>query len=175
VLPQDNHEIFSPLTDEERKTRLASVPAEVLEEYNKDGKPDVAGKVFERSLRNYTLMFNNVRQRKTVLFDEAEATKRDMALVVESRDDAQRQVQFYQNLNTDMGIRLAKAEKERDAVAKLLKQITDKLATIEGNVKRLIEENTAMAGQIAEKQLEATRLIDARTRVMAQTAHGGEK
>jgi hypothetical protein len=183
VLPQDNHDSFASLTDDQMKALL---PADTLAEYQKDGKPATeqdpkeridAQKNYVRQLRDYAQLLNNARQQNTILFDESEATTRDLALVKTSQDDAQRQVQFAQNLIAELKTQLGKAEKARDAVAKfnkdqleggLLKQLKDKLASIEAEINRLIEQNKAMAGQIAQKQLEATRLIDARTRAMAQ-------
>jgi hypothetical protein len=186
VLPQDEHDIFAKLTDEQKQTLFPKdFSKETLAEYLGDGKPasvnapkdriDANGN-YIRPLRNYALIFDHCRQRKTILFDEAEATTRDMKLVEESVADAKRQVQFYQNLKNDMTARLAKSEKDRDNVAKLCDNLDVKIKTIGDAVEKLIQKNKAMAGQLAEKQLEATRLIEARTRVMAQTAStGGEK
>jgi hypothetical protein len=174
VLPQDNHETFASLTDEQKKALL---PADTLAEYQKDGKPATdqdpkeridANKNYVRQLRDYAQLLNNARQQNTILYDETEATTRDKALVEGSLADAQRQVQFSQNAITELKALLAKKLKEVDAVANLRKLLEGKLALIEGLVKNLIEENKAMAGQIAQKQLEATRLIDTRTRAMAE-------
>jgi hypothetical protein len=190
ALPQDNHEAFAGLTEDQLKTFL---PPETLAEFAKDGKPateqDSKDRIDEqknyvRQLRDYSQLLDFYRRQYTILFDETEATTRDKALVDESLADAQRQVQFFQNLSTELKTQLGKTEKERDAVAKfagdrleggVLKMLKDKLASIEGAINRMIEENKAMAGQIAQKQLEATRQIDARTRAMAQSAAGGEK
>jgi hypothetical protein len=89
--------------------------------------------------------------------------------------DAQRQVQFAQTITTDLKKQLAKKMKEVDTVANLRKLIEEKLKSIESTVESLIEKNKAMAGQIAQLQLEATRIIDARTRAMAKAAMRGEK
>jgi hypothetical protein len=176
VLPQDNHEAFAQLTDEQKKSLS---PPGAPAEYFKDGKPadpqdpkeriDAQGK-YVRQLRDYAQLLNNARQQNTILFDESEATKRDKALIEESLADAQRQVQFSQNAITELKTLLAKKEKERNAVANLRTLLKDKLASIEGKIKDLIEDNKAKAGQIAQKQIEATREIDARTRAMAQAA-----
>jgi hypothetical protein len=124
-------------------------------------------------LRDYAQLLDYGRRQNTILYDEIEAATRDKAMVEEGLADAQRQVQFAQNLMTELKSQLAKKTREVDSVAKLRKLLEDKLASITGAVDRLIEENKAMAGQIAQKQLEATRRIDARTRAMAQ--NGGEK
>jgi hypothetical protein len=178
-LPQDNHETFAVATDEQKNALL---PKDTVAEYLKDGKPATeqdpkerinAGRQYVRFLRDYPQIFNFFRKQATVLNDEIEATTRDKALVDESLADAQRQVQFAQNQITDVKARLDKKTKEDQAVVKLRDQLQEKLASIIEAVKSLIEKNKAMAGQIAEKQLEATRRIDARTRAMAQNA--GEK
>jgi hypothetical protein len=188
ALPQDNHDSFAALTDEQKKAML---PAATLAEYVKDGKPAEeqdpkeridAGRRYVRQLRDYAQLLDHARRKFTILVDEIESAKRDKALVDESLADAQRQVQFAQNRIADSKLLLAKREKERDDVAAygpdrqlqggLLKLITDKIALIKGMIDDTIAKNKAMAGQIAQKQLEATRLIDARTRVMAQNASG---
>jgi hypothetical protein len=181
VLPKDNHETFESLNEEQKKALL---PESSLADYEKDGKPaapqdpkeriDAAG-LYVRQLRDYTQLFNSVRKQNTVLFDETEATKRDKALVDESLADAQRQVQFAQTITTDLKKQLAKKMKEVDTVANLRKLLEEKLKSIESTVESLIEKNKAMAGQIAQLQLEATRIIDARTRAMAKAAMRGEK
>jgi hypothetical protein len=186
VLPQDNHDTFALLTEDQKK---AILPADSVGDYQADGKPagpqvpkdriDAQGN-YVRPLRDYAQLLNHARLQNTILYDEMEATTRDLALVKGAQEDAQRQVQFAQNQITEFKALLAKREKERDAVAQfnkdqkdqleggLLKQLKDKLAAIEAEINRLIEQNKAMAGQIAQKQLEATRLIDARTRAMAK-------
>jgi hypothetical protein len=177
VMPQDSHEAFASMTEEQKK---AVLPAATLTEYLKDGQPAdpqdpkervVDGK-YVRQLRDYAQLLNHARQQNTILFDESEATTRDKALVEGSTADAQKHVQFAQNQITDLKSALGKKGKEVDAVANLRKLLEDKLASIEAKIKSLIEENKAMAGQIAQKQLEATRQIDARTRAMAQAPSG---
>ena len=81
VLPQDNHDSFASLTDDQKKAML---PADTLAEYQKDGKPATeqdpkeridAQKNYVRQLRS-TALSNNARQQNTILFDESEATTR---------------------------------------------------------------------------------------------------
>jgi hypothetical protein len=172
-LSQDNHEAIAPLTDEQKR---AILPADTVDEFIKDGKPadekdpkelvDGNGN-YVRRLRDYGLMFNYARRQNTILYDEIESVKRDRSYIEDGLADAQRQVQFAQNQVTESRALLEKKKKEVDAVAKVRKLLEEKLASITEAVTRLIEENKAMAGQIAEKQLEATRRIDARTRAMA--------
>ncbi|MCC6124294.1 MAG: hypothetical protein IT426_04990 [Pirellulales bacterium] len=189
VLPRDKHEAFATLTDEQKKAML---PAESLTEYVKDDKPadeqqdpkeriDRDTKKYVRPLRDYAQLLDHARRQFTVLVDEIESAKRDKALVDEGLADAQQQVQFAQNRIAALKLLLAKKEKERDDVAAyrdgqlqggLLKLLTDKIAIIKGMIDETIAKNKAMAGRIAQLQLEATRLIDARTRAMAQNASG---
>lgn len=188
-LPSDSHEAFAGLTDEQIK---ATLPAGTADEYAKDGKPAdekdpperIVDKNYVRQLRDYAHLLDFYRRQYTVLVDENEATKRDRALAEESAADAQRQFQFFQNLNAEIKAKLEKTEKERDVVGKfegenptggLIKMLKDKIASIDAAIERTIKENKAMAGQIAQKQLEAAREIDARTRAVARTAAGGEK
>jgi hypothetical protein len=176
-MPHDSHEILGELSEKDKKALL---PADSLTEYLKDGKPaaeddpaelKVNGK-YERMLRDYPQLFNAYRMKITLLIDQQQAAMRDQRMVEDSLADAQRQVQFYQNQATIFKAVAAKFAQQRDAVQSYMDQLQEKLATLKKDVENLLENNKAMAGQIAKIQLEATRRIDQRTHAMAQSASG---
>jgi hypothetical protein len=63
--------------------------------------------------------------------------------------------------------------RQRDAVSGYLEAVAKEYEAVKAAVQKLIEENRAKAGQIANQQWEASRRIDERTRVMAQSGTGG--
>lgn len=126
----------------------------------------------ERPLRDYAFLFDAYRMKITELTDQEEAAMRDEQMVKDAYADAQRQVQFYQNQATLVKALSAKIGSQRDAVIAYLDKLKETLAEAKAAAVKLIENNKAMAGQIAKIQLDATRRIDQRTRAMAQSANG---
>jgi hypothetical protein len=168
-LPHDSHEILAQLNEQDKKAML---PPDVVEEYIKDGQAAADGKTYERPLRNYNYLFDAYRMKITELADQEQAMVRDWQLVKAAQEDALRQVQFYQKQATVTKALRDKFISQRDAVMAHLDKVKEKLAEIKQTAAKLYEDNKAMAGQIAKIQLDATRLIDQRTRAMAQTANG---
>jgi hypothetical protein len=176
-LPHDNHEIFATLSEQDKKAML---PPDSVAEYIEDGQPapkdaparDVVDGKFVRPLRDYSLLFNDYRREITVLVDRQEAVVRDNQLLKDAQADAQAQVKYYQDQTVVVGDLLAKISAQRDAVKAYLDKLQEKIAEVKANIQKYVQENKAMAGQLAKLQLDATRRIDERTRSMAQSANG---
>jgi len=162
-LPHDSHEIFAQLSEQDKKAML---PADSAAEYIDDGVKN------SRPLRDYALLFDVYHMKITELVDQEQSALRDRQMVEDTLTDAQRQVQFYQKQATIFQAILAKLVQQRDAVKAHLDKLREKLAEAKAAVEKFIENNKAMAGQIAKIQLDATRRIDQRTRAMAQSANG---
>ena len=181
VMPRDQHYIFADLSDAEKKARL---PAEVLPEYLKDGKPAAKddpeeckakdGK-YVRLLRDYRILFNADRVNYTDMVDLFEATTRDMDLVEAALAEAKLQKAAATEAVATAKTELAKYSREGAAVAALRKTLEDKVAAMKALVARMMENNKVMAGQIARLQWDAVQRIDQRTRAMAQSTGTGGK
>jgi hypothetical protein len=177
ILPHDNHEIFAMLTDDQKKAML---PAESLKDYLRDGQPAakddptdrVGGGKFIRQLTDYNVVFTDERDRRILLDDAIEATKRDSLLVEAALVEAREQEESVKRDIRTTETELAKLSRERDAVVKLNKDIQTGLDELAKNITRFAQKNREIVGQIAKYQLEAAKRIDERTRVMAQSATG---
>lgn len=175
MLPRDNHELFAGLGDEQLKALL---PAGVLPEYLKDGKPAapddpkerVQGGKYVRQLRDYGVLLGADQEKRILLSDSIEAAANDKQLLDEALADARKQEEGCKKDIAKATKDLKKSAGQRDEVAAYRKQLEDKLAAIQALVARLIATNQAMAGQMAKFQLQAAERIDARTRAMAQSA-----
>lgn len=176
AMPHDNHGIFARLSTEEKKALL---PADSVEQYLADGQPAAEGQPaqrivdgkYVRELRDYDYLFDAYRLKITVLIDLDQAAMRDLQMLADTQADAKRQVQFYQHQVTVFQALLEKLARQRDTVKAYLDNLQEKLSAAKTAVQNLIKENKAMAGQIAQIQLEATRRIDQRTRAMAQSTN----
>ncbi|MEN6406677.1 MAG: hypothetical protein ABFC77_09410 [Thermoguttaceae bacterium] len=178
VMPRDGHEVFSELTDEQKKALL---PAGSLPEYLKDGKPaakeDQAARVsdgkYVRMLRDYQVLLGVARVQRTLLWDQIAAATCDKRLVTDALAQAREQEKASRQELASVKEELQESVRQRDAVAAYLKQVERELTTVQAAVEELIKTNQAKAGQMAKLQLEAARRIDDRTRAMARSGAGG--
>jgi hypothetical protein len=175
MLPRDNHELLAGLSDQELKAML---PADTLAEYLKDGKPAAAddpkervqaGK-YVRQLRDYGVLFGAEQRKRVLLSASLEASRQDKQLIDEALADARKQEEACKRDIRTVTQSKALTEHQRDVVTAYCKQLEEKLAAVQEMTARLIKTNQAMAGQMAQLQLEAAARIDARTRAMAQSA-----
>ncbi len=167
TLLTDDHEIFQSYDGLDKLLKTASLP-----EYQQDGKlSDPNNKEspkYQRKLRDYGVLFQEYHHRYSLWVEAMEAVKKDQLLIKAAQDGVQEQV----NLRGQEIVRL-QAEKadeirKRDAVAAHRKAVEAKLAEVEVRNQEYEKSNQAMVAEIARIQLEATRLIDAQTRKMAQ-------
>ncbi len=178
IMPQDSHEAFAGLSDEEKK---AVLPPATLQEYLKDGKPaakdDPPQRVedgkYVRQLRDYQVAFDADTDNRTLMDQQLKETTQDTALVKTALDQAQQQEAACKTDVAAAEQEKARICRERDVVGELAKKVSEKLAVVQAAISKLLVNNQAMAGQIAQQQLEAARRIDQRTRAMAQTGTGG--
>jgi hypothetical protein len=176
-MPPDEHDVFASLKEEDLRAML---PQSTAAEYVKDGKPAEAkdpqdrrvdGK-YVRRLRDYSQLLERYSRERTELLDARESGNRDKQGVEEALADSKKHEEFTRNDIARLKADLAKAKSERDAVAEHLKRLDTSLAQqVKANA-QAIDLNQAMAAEITRRQLEAARLIDRRTAVMAQAGAG---
>jgi len=174
-LPTDEHGVFAGMKEDSLR---AVLPEGVVREYLKDGQPAEAsdpqdqrvdGK-YVRRLRDYGPLLDRYPRARTELMDAIESAKRDKEGVEEAVALSKADEEFCRKEITRLKEELATAKAERSAVADHLKRLEQGLAVqLKANA-QAIELNRAMAVDIARRQLEAARLIDRRTGVMAQAA-----
>lgn len=181
VMPRDNHDVFASLSDDDKRAMLRDLTAATLQEYLRDDQPatkdDPAERVVDdkyvRAIRDYEVLFGAARMKYTLLADQVDAATRDDKLVREALELANQQEEAVKKDVELAKQDLAKYARERDAVATYRTKLQKEVKAAKAAITRLIESNKAMAGQIANAQLEAARRIDQRTRAMAQSGTGG--
>jgi hypothetical protein len=140
------------------------VPQEVEAE-NEKGK-------YVRQLRDYEESFRQHGLERTALKDKDATTQRNIKYITSAKEDAERQQVYRQKEHDRLVTELAEAKRERDLVAAHLKAVQGALAGLQAAVQETIKKNQSLAGEIARIQREATRIIDERTRAMAQAGAG---
>jgi hypothetical protein len=178
IMPRDNHETLARLSDDQKKAML---PVDTLQEYLKDGKPAdkddpaerVADGAYVRQLRDYQVLFDNDVENRTVMDQRLKAVTQDTNLLKVALDQAQKQEEVCKADIATAKEELAKITRERTLVADVSKAIDAKVAEVRAEISKLLEKNQAMAGHIAQQQLEAAERIDQRTRAMAQSGTRG--
>jgi hypothetical protein len=172
-LPTDEHGVFAGVADDALR---AALPESVVPEYLKDGKPAEAsdpearrqdGK-YVRRLRDYSPIFDRYSRERTELFDATESAKRDKEGLEEALAASKADEEYCRKELAGLKEELGKAKAERDAVVAHLKRLDESVALQLKVNQQAIEQNQAMAADIARHQLEASRLIDRRTSAMAQ-------
>ena len=121
LMPQDNHDTFASLPEAQLKALL---PAEVLAEYVKDGKPAskndpterIADGKYVRPLRDYVFLFGWLREHCILLQDTIEAAKRDKQLIDEALALAKEQEEAARKEVALAGIELDEAKRQADIV-----------------------------------------------------------
>jgi hypothetical protein len=175
ILPRDNHDLFAGVSEQELK---ATLPADVVAEYLKDGKPAAAddpkerikdGK-YVRQLRDYGVLLAAEQRKRILLGDAIVASQQDKQLADEAVADARKQEEACKKDIRAANQLKARVQRQREVVTDYCKKLEEKLAAVQALVANLIKTNQAMAGQMAQLQLEAAARIDARTRAMAQSA-----
>lgn len=160
IMPDDNHEIY---LDWDPAQYMALLPAETAAEYENEA---------ERTLRDYRVLFNDMHRTRSRNIDQIAALTVDNAFLDSAVASATTQEQFRNQELVDLKSRLSETQGDRDAIEAHRAAVQRKLAQIETAVTRSIETNQAILGEVTRLQLEATRIIDARTRRMAQAGTG---
>ncbi len=178
IMPIDKHETFVDMEKDERKGLL---PKDSLPEYDKDGKDAVAGEdphrvdgkgKYVRLLRDYDAIFKYYYLQRALYADLYEAADRDRQYMEETLADAKVQEAFHEKELADLKVDRKRALWEKQNAAYHLSALRQKLAAIEADVVRVLEDNLNKAKEIADSQLEAARRVDERTRTIARRGLG---
>jgi hypothetical protein len=167
TLLTDDHEIFQDYDGLDKLLKTASLP-----EYQQDGKSlepnNKESAKYERKLRDYLVLFQEYHHQYSLWIEAMEAVKKDQAFIKAAQDGAQEQVDLRVKEIAKLEAEKTDEVRKREAVAAHRRAVEAKLAEIEALNQQLEKSNQAMVAEIARIQWEATRLIDAQSRKMAQ-------
>lgn len=165
MMPTDEHEAFTNLTEDQKKW--------IPKEYAEDGKQGADGKIeFSRPLRDYLTIFRDYEMYRTVFADRMASAVRDQAYLAAADKQVKEQQAAMEKEKAQVKIEKQRADTERAAVASHYNSVQWMLESNQLAVKAAIAKNVQSAQEIARLQKEAADLIDRRTRSMAQYGPG---
>lgn len=136
-----------------------------------DGRPvevETGRGMFFRRLRDYETLFRVASVETVRLTDRLAVANRNKQYLQAVADDVARQHQFRQQEVDQLKAEKATLTAERDLVAAYRQALEKALGQYQAAITQLVESNRKAAGQIAKIQLDAIRLMDERSRQMAQ-------
>ncbi len=166
MMPTDEHEAFTNLTEDQKKW--------IPKEYAEDGKLGADGKTieFSRPLRDYLTIFRDYEMYRTVFADRMASAVRDQAYLAEADKQVKEEQAAMGKERAKVQGEKQRADAERAAVASHYNALQRMLESNQLAVKAAIARNVQSAQEIARLQKEAADLIDRRTRSMAQYGPG---
>lgn len=155
IMPRDETQIFSVLGADAVKGLL----------------PENAAEFFltkERKLRDYEVLFRHHHDQWSRSLDRMAAAQADIQAMTAAVASAKQQEQFRRQEIETLKQDLAVAQREREATIAHYEAVSKKLSEVETAVANLMKQNQSTAADLARMQLEISRVIDSRTREMAQ-------
>ena len=146
TLPVDDPDAFRGLTEEQAQ----ALPAAVVAKYNaKDYEP-----------RDFEVYFREAHRLRSQIADTLAAVTRDKQYLDEANADAKLQEQFRTKEFDDLGVEKSAVEREAEAVIVHRDNLQGKVDAMRTAITETIQENNDLAGEIAKRQLDASRKID---------------
>ena len=146
TLPVDDPDAFADLTPEQ----IQDLPAGAAAEYTDK----------EHKLRDYEILFREAHRLRSQAADMLAAAKRDRQYLDAANADAKVQEQFRRKDINDLDAEKTARKREAEAVKAHRDNLQGKVDAVRTAITETIQENSDLAGEIAKRQLEATRKID---------------
>lgn len=148
TLPVDDPAAFQGLTEEQ----VRALPAPVVAEYITNAR--------EHKLRDYEIYFREAHRLRSQIADMFAAATRDKQYLDEANADAKLQEQFRGKEFDDLGVEKSAVEREAEAVIVHRDNLQGKVDAMRTAIAETIQKNNDLAGEIAKRQLKASRIID---------------
>ncbi|MDO4569932.1 MAG: hypothetical protein Q4D38_06095 [Planctomycetia bacterium] len=156
-MPLDSHDIFEEWYFEQANLDREeffgiNLPKNTMEEYEKHGREDASGAVFERPLRSYDIQFqtyyDGIWDTKQTILDVA-----DLVVVTQAMEEClARRVEFLEKRNSEQAQRLQVCEQEQVSVADRRKSLESTYRKLEAEHEKTLREISACATQIYNLQ-----------------------
>jgi hypothetical protein len=189
TMPVDQHALFAGLSEAELRKLL---PEQSVEEYVRHGGrptsdddqfrrmevdeqgnlvgPDYEGTTqerYQRRLRDYSVEFDELAQRRVVMLADLEAVVKDNERLAAALVSAKQLQAFREDQIRKLGTDLAGVAKEREIIERHLAALEQQLANTRQLVADAVAENVRLADQLAQLQRQWTDLIDERSSAAA--------
>ena len=185
-MPVDRHDLFMSMTEEEL---TATVPAESVDEYLRDGQPaadddlpertagykadgnlatdeeqdQVVETRYVRQLRDYGWLLREYAKQLAVMEVNRDSLDADAARLADALAKSQQDVAYRETEKTNVGEDLAKFQIERQVITEHLARLERQYANLQTRLTEVLHQIVQQAAEFTSLQLEAARQIDALT------------
>lgn len=184
IMPGDRYSTFAGMEEAELRQRL---PASVVEEYIHHGQEataqddphnligldengnrvpedkiaNAAKKIFQRPLRDYAFLFDELAEEKVALMARIDAVREDNAKLEAALASAKKLSAFREDQKKLMSSDLAGMKQDRAAIEKHLAAVKSMLENAVKLVDDLLAENSKLARELTEREAALVEMIDA--------------
>jgi hypothetical protein len=168
-MPVDRADIFAGFDQQQLSTLMPGVPAEVINEYLRDGKesqPDdpevrVMNGKFERALRDYVVFFHDLHSEIASYQDKVAAATTDLKITQQTLADTTKQVELrQQQIDKELKPELKEVSDERDLMLAQVDLLTKKLAEVRAENEATIAENKRLLAEWTKLQFAAAERLN---------------
>ncbi|HUY87652.1 MAG TPA: hypothetical protein VMV10_02850 [Pirellulales bacterium] len=168
-MPVDRSDMFAGLDQQQLATLMPGVPAEVINEYFRNGKeaqPDdpearVMNGKYERALRDYVVFFHDLHAEIASYQDKIAAATTDLKITQDTLADTQKQVDLRQEqIDKELKPELKEVSDERDLVTTQVEELQKKVAALRAENDATIAENKQLLAQWSNLQFAAAKRLN---------------
>lgn len=168
-MPVDRNDVFAGFDQQQLSALMPGVPAEVINEYLRDGKesqPDdpearVMNGKFERALRDYVVFFHDLHAEIASYQDMIAAATTDLAITQKTLADTNKQVELrQQQIDKELKPELKEVSDERDLVLAQVDVMAKKLAEVRAENDETIAENRRLLAEWTKVQFAAAERLN---------------
>lgn len=176
TMPQDDHEVYSAMEEEELRKIL---PADSVEEYLRHGTEATAdddqwhragfdenGKrlvgaeqeaqavkwLYDRQLRDYAYLFSELARERVVLQANIQAAQEDNAKLIAANESGKRLGEYHEQQKAALARDKAGMDRDRVAIQQLNQQVSQQLAQAREAVQQYLALNSELAERLAKLQ-----------------------
>ncbi|MEQ8836932.1 MAG: hypothetical protein RID07_09020, partial [Lacipirellulaceae bacterium] len=180
TMPDDRHELYAELPPEQKEQILRRLlPGETVEEYlrhggpatadddefhvagyDEDGKrvpPDetdnAAEKRYDRPLRSYAYLFDELNREKVVMLADQVALQRDIELVTQAQESAAKLESYRKAEKAKLAQDKKLMIRDREAIEALSQTLTNMVENASGLLKQALDANAQLADQLMLRQV----------------------
>ena len=168
-MPVDRNDLFAGFDQQQLAAMMPGVPAEVIDEYLRDGKPaqpdDPEARVmngkYERALRDYVVFFHDLHAQIADYEVKVAAATTDLKITQDTLADTQKQVDLrQQEIDQELKPELKEVSDERELVAAQVEALQTKLAEVRAENDKTIAENKKLLAEWTKLQFAAAERLN---------------
>lgn len=168
-MPVDRNDMFAGLDQQQLAALMPGVPAEVINEYFRDGKDaqpdDPEARVFngkyERALRDYVVLLHDLHAEVASYEDKIAADTTDLKITQDTLAATQKQVELHQQqIDQELKPELKEVSDEHQLVTTQVEDLRKKVAELRAENDATIAENKKLLAQWTDLQFAAAKRLN---------------